>query len=64
MTISVVLRLAEQALATGRLAGEAHLVASGETAEIRSAEELVAFARGGGGGARGAADPDETEEGT
>jgi hypothetical protein len=46
MTISVVLRLAEQALATGRLAGEVHLVASGERAEIRDAEELVAFLRG------------------
>lgn len=46
MTVSVVLRLVEQALASGRLAGEARLVGSGERAEIRDAEELVAFLRG------------------
>jgi hypothetical protein len=46
MTVSVVLRLVERALASGRLAGEARLVESGETAVIRDAEELVAFLRG------------------
>lgn len=48
MTVSVVLRLVERALASGRLAGEAHLVESGETREIRNADELVAFLQSGG----------------
>jgi hypothetical protein len=43
MTISVVLRLVELAVASGRLAGEAQLVQSGERAEIRDADELLAF---------------------
>jgi hypothetical protein len=43
MTISVVLRLVERAVASGRLAGEAHLVESGVRAEIRDADELLAF---------------------
>jgi hypothetical protein len=47
MTISVVLRLADAALAAGRLAGEVELVATGEREVIRSAEELMAFLRRG-----------------
>jgi hypothetical protein len=43
MTISVVLRLIESAVASGRLAGEAQLVRSGERTEIRDAAELLAF---------------------
>jgi hypothetical protein len=45
MTVSVVLRLIEQALATGRLAGEAELVATGERAVVKDADELLAFVR-------------------
>ncbi len=43
VTVSVVLRLAPAALAAGRLAGEAELVATGERATVRDAEELVRF---------------------
>jgi hypothetical protein len=43
VTVSVVLRLAPAALAAGRLAGEAELVATGERATVRNAEELVRF---------------------
>lgn len=45
MTISIVLRLAEQALAAGRLAGEAEIVETGERASVRDADELVRFLR-------------------
>ena len=45
MTISVVLRLVEQALAGGRLAGEVEIVDTGERASVRDAEELVRFLR-------------------
>jgi hypothetical protein len=47
MTVSLLLRLAEAALASGRLAGEAVLVESGERAVVRDAQELVEFLRGG-----------------
>ena len=43
VTISVVLRVATAALDAGRLAGEAELVATGERATVRDAEELVRF---------------------
>jgi hypothetical protein len=43
MTISVVLRLVEQALASGRLAGEAEIVETGERAAVRDATELLTF---------------------
>lgn len=43
VTISVVLRLAKPALDAGRLAGEAELVATGERATVRDAEELIRF---------------------
>ena len=43
MTVSVVLRLAEQALAAGRLAGEAEVVETGERRVVRDAEGLVTF---------------------
>jgi hypothetical protein len=43
MTISVVLRLAPAALGAGRLAGEAELVATGERATVRDADELIRF---------------------
>jgi hypothetical protein len=43
MTISVVLRLVDRAVASGRLAGEAQLVRSGERTEIQNADELLAF---------------------
>jgi hypothetical protein len=45
VTISLVLRLAPEALAAGRLAGEAELVETGERTVIRDAGELVAFLR-------------------
>jgi hypothetical protein len=43
MTVSVVLRLAEQALAAGRLAGEAEVVETGERTVVRDADGLVRF---------------------
>jgi hypothetical protein len=43
MTVSVVLRLAPAALDAGRLAGEAEVVATGERATVRDAEELIRF---------------------
>ena len=46
MTIALVLRVAPEALAAGRLAGEAELVETGERAVVRNADELVAFVRG------------------
>jgi hypothetical protein len=45
VTISVVLRVADAALAAGRLAGEAELVATGERAVVRDAGELISFLR-------------------
>lgn len=45
MTISVVLRIAQPALAMGRLAGQVEIVEDGSTAVIRDAEELVALLR-------------------
>jgi hypothetical protein len=45
VTVSVVLRVADAALAAGRLAGEAELVATGERAVVRDAEELIRFLR-------------------
>jgi hypothetical protein len=45
MTISLVLRVAPEALAAGRLAGEAEVVETGERTVVRDAEELVAFLR-------------------
>jgi hypothetical protein len=47
MTISIVLRVADAALDAGRLAGEVELVATGERAVVRNADELVAFLRRG-----------------
>jgi hypothetical protein len=46
MTISLVLRIAPEALAAGRLAGEAEVVETGERVVVRDADELVAFLRG------------------
>ena len=46
MTISVVLRLVEQALDSGRLAGEAEIVETGERATVRDATELLTFVTG------------------
>ena len=43
MTVSVVLRLAEQALAAGQLAGEVEVVETGERRVVRDAEGLVTF---------------------
>jgi hypothetical protein len=48
MTLSLLLHLAEEALAAGRLAGEAVLVETGERAVVRDAQELVDCARGRG----------------
>jgi hypothetical protein len=45
MSVSVVLRIADAALAAGRLAGEAELVATGERAVVKDADELLAFVR-------------------
>jgi len=58
MTVSVVLRLVEQALASGRLAGEAEVVATGERRSVRDAKELLEFLRE----ARGATPPARTAE--
>jgi len=46
-SISVLLRLAPQALSTGRLAGRAEIVETGESTQIRDSDELVAFLRAG-----------------
>ena len=43
MTVSVVLRLVPEAVASGRLAGEVEDVASGDRTLIASAEQLVEF---------------------
>lgn len=58
VTISVVLRIASQALAAGRLAGEVELVDTGERAVIRNADELLALLRGKDG------EPQEAREKT
>ena len=43
MTVSVVLRLVPEAVASGRLAGEVEDVASGDRTLIASAEQLLEF---------------------
>jgi hypothetical protein len=43
VTVSVVLRLVDTALHAGRLAGEAEIVATGERATVRDADELIRF---------------------
>jgi hypothetical protein len=43
VTVSVVLRLVDAALHAGRLAGEAEIVATGERATVRDADELIRF---------------------
>lgn len=43
MSVSVILRLATEAIAEGRLAGEAEIVATGDRVVVTSAEQLVAF---------------------
>jgi hypothetical protein len=45
VTISLLLRLAPEALAAGRLAGEAQHVESGKRAVVRDVDELIAFLR-------------------
>jgi hypothetical protein len=45
MTLSVLLRIARDALANGRLAGQVELVESGERTVVRDSEELIAFLR-------------------
>jgi hypothetical protein len=45
MTISLLLRVVPEALAAGRLAGEAQHVESGKRAVVRDADELIAFLR-------------------
>lgn len=50
MAISVVLRLVEQALRAGRLAGEVEVVETGERRVVKDADELVRFLRPGAGG--------------
>jgi hypothetical protein len=45
MTVSVLLRLAGEALERGRLAGEAEVVDTGRRAVVRDAGELVEFLR-------------------
>ncbi len=57
MSVSVVLRLVPEALALGRLAGEAELVSSGERVRVGSAEELVRFLATRVDGAGGERDP-------
>jgi hypothetical protein len=46
MAISVIVRAVEQALRSGRLAGEVEIVATGEKTVVRDATELVEFLRG------------------
>jgi hypothetical protein len=58
MTISLVLRVAPEALAAGRLAGEAELVQTGARAVVRDAAELIAFLRE----AEGAGDKPEVHD--
>ena len=48
-TVTVVLRLARAELLAGRLVGGAELVASGERAVVRDAQELLEFLRERGG---------------
>jgi hypothetical protein len=43
MTVSVVLRIPQAALDAGRLAGEVELVATGERATVRDADDLIRF---------------------
>lgn len=43
MTMTVLLRLASRALASGRLAGEAEVVETGERRVVRNADDLVEF---------------------
>jgi hypothetical protein len=43
MTLALVLRLVEEALARGRLAGEVQIVETGERAVVRDAQELIEF---------------------
>ena len=43
MTLSFVLRLVPSALSEGRIAGQAQAVENGETAQLRNADELIAF---------------------
>lgn len=45
MTISIVLRLIESALAEGRVAGEAEIVRTGERAVVKDEQCLLAFLR-------------------
>jgi hypothetical protein len=44
--VSVLLRLAPEALAEGRLSGEATLVQTGDRALVRDADELIVFLSG------------------
>ncbi len=46
MTVSVILNLSAQALSTGRLAGSAEIVRTGERRLVRDAAELLAFLAG------------------
>jgi hypothetical protein len=63
VTVSVVLRIADAALADGRLAGEAELVATGERAVVRDAGELISFLRRPAGDATPAAESERVEQG-
>jgi hypothetical protein len=45
MAISVIVRAVEQALKSGRLAGEVEIVATGEKTVVSDATELVEFLR-------------------
>ena len=45
-SVPVVMRLVEQALDEGRIAGEVEMVENGARAIVRDASELVAFVQG------------------
>ena len=61
MTISVVLRLIESALATGRVVGEAEIVQTGERVVVQDEQGLLEFLRGGVAARPEAPAPDEDD---
>jgi hypothetical protein len=61
MTISVVLRLIESALAAARVAGEAEIVRTGERVVVHDEQELLQFLRRGEARPANATVPDEDD---
>ena len=44
-SVSILMRLAPQALSLGRLAGRVEIVETGEVTQVKDSEELLAFLR-------------------